>query len=486
MSDRSVKSIIFANAPISLADRYGDFAFSGAIEPPLGLCYLASETRKKGYKTSIIDAEALNLDKQMMAEMIIREQPDYLGISSTTLGIFKAAGLAELVKQALPGVITILGASHVTALPQDTMANFPCFDYGVIGEGEVTLIALLACLENHGDLAQVAGIVFRRGGEIVITAPRELLKDIDSLGLPAWDLLPDISKYRLPAQSSRNSPVMPLLTSRGCPCHCAFCDRSMFGARVRLHSAEYVLEMMRVLQDKYGVKEFHIEDDIFTIVGERLRQICQAMLDQNVRASWSCFSRVDSKIDLELMRLMKKSGCWQIKYGIESGSQRVLDIVKKGITIAQIESSVARAKQAGLMVKGFFILGLPGETEESIAETLRLMKRVPFDDISFSFFTPYPGTAIYMHKEDFGRYGTYSANSWDELNTYAPAFIPNGFTYEKLQSFHKKIVRSFFLRPRVMLGYLRRLTNLRQLVAIMRGFVVLIKYICKRPDGKPA
>jgi len=299
--------------------------------------------------------------------------------------------------------------------------------------------------------------------------------------LPAWDLLPDIKKYyRVPSQSSNKIPVMPLITSRGCPYKCIFCDRKVFGNKIRIHGAEYVLKMMGVLREQFGIKEFHIEDDIFTVQKDRLDYICRELILKKYKSSWSCFSRVDSPLDLDILKLMKKAGCWQIKFGIESGSQSVLNNSKKGISVSQIRTAVLNSKKAGLKIKGFFILGLPGENSETLKETINLMTDLPFDDISFSFFAPYPGTEVYSEKKKYEEYGSFIGNHWRELNSFNPIFIPKELNKELLKEYHKKIIRIFFFRPRIIFSYITRLNNPRQIFLIFKGFIALLIYFFRK------
>lgn len=238
--------IVFINSPLTLKERYEDFALSGAIEPPIGLCCIAAVTRINGFSTYLIDAEALCYDKHKILIELQNISPKYIGISSTTAGILKAAELADFLKKNINEIIIILGGNHISALPIETFEEFPSFDLGVIGEGEQTIIELLKALENNLPIDNIDGIIFRENGEIIQTNTRALIKNIDELPFPAWDLLPDIKKfYRVPSQSSKKNPVMPLITSRGCAHKCIFCDRKVFGNKVRMHSAEYTLNMIK-------------------------------------------------------------------------------------------------------------------------------------------------------------------------------------------------------------------------------------------------
>ena len=220
-------------------------------------------------------------------------------------------------------------------------------------------------------MSSVRGIAYRPDAscrELILTPPREPIEDLDSIPFPAWDLLPDLAKsYCPPAHTVKRFPASLIMTSRGCPGKCTFCDNKVFGRSVRTHSADYVVRLIRHLQQQYGIRELQIRDDNFLASKQRAVELCQRLIDEKIDLAWSCAGRVDM-ITPDMLQLMKRAGCWQIWYGIESGSNRVLKAIRKNTTCERIEAAVRSTKRAGISPCGFFMIGLPTETEDDIEE----------------------------------------------------------------------------------------------------------------------
>jgi radical SAM superfamily enzyme YgiQ (UPF0313 family) len=288
--------------------------------------------------------------------------------------------LARKLKATNFGGTIVLGGVHVTGAPEKTFEFFgDCYDVAVLGEGESTVLELVGCLKSGGDLAEVCGIAYPvpdregPGRRLVFTAPRDYIRDLDSLPFPAWDLLPDLAKYYAPpAHTVRRLPAATLITSRGCTGKCVYCDNKVFGNRLRCHSADYVLAMIEELQRVYGIKEFQIRDDNILVFKKRLTDLCRKLIERKVNIAWTCVGRVDM-VDAETLAMMKKAGCWQIWYGIESGSDRILKLIKKNTDQATIRRAVEMTKKAGISAGGFFIIGLPEETMTEIEQTMELI-----------------------------------------------------------------------------------------------------------------
>ena len=456
--------VFFATPPISMEERYGSLAGAGSSLPSLGILFLAAVTRQNGYPTDLVDAAALNLDPDGLLARVTAARPDVLGLSATTFSICHAAAFAARVRDVFPDITVIIGGPHVSATPQETMERFPEFDVAVVGEGEVTIIELLKMMEREAPLDTVSGIVLRCEGKIVSTGRRLFLDDLDSLPYPAWDLLEGFPERYPPATFKvKKLPAASLVTSRGCPNRCIFCDRSVFGSNCHAFSASYVVGMIRFLTEQFGVREFSFEDDTFITFKKRLVTICQEITGLGLDISWTCLGRVNS-IDAETLELMKKAGCWQISFGIESGSQEILTNIHKNVTLEQIERAVSLCRDAGILSKGFFIVGHPGETKQSLKQTLDFALKLPLDDISVTMLTPFPGTEIYERAAEFGEFDS----DWSRMNLLNTVFIPHGLTREDLEQNQREMLRRFYLRPRIILGYLRRLAATP---AMIKGFV---------------
>ncbi len=471
-------TVFFATPPISMEERYGSLAGAGSSLPSLGILFLAAVTRQHGFPTQLVDAAALNLGPAGLLARVEAARPDVLGLSATTFSIYHAAAFAVRVRELLPNITVIIGGPHVSAAPLDTMGRFPEFDVAVVGEGEETIVDLLQALDSGSALDSIPGIVMRRDGAITTTGRRAFLSDLDTLPYPAWDLLEGFPANYPPATFKvRKLPAASLVTSRGCPNRCIFCDRSVFGSNCHAFSAEYVVGMIRHMVEQFGIREFSFEDDTFITFKKRLVAICQGILSLGHQISWTCLGRVNS-IDAETLALMKRAGCWQISFGIESGSQEILTAIHKNVTLAQIERAVDLCRTAGILSKGFFIVGHPGETGQTLQQTLDFALKLPLDDISVTMLTPFPGTEIYERATEFGQFDS----DWSRMNLLNTVFIPHGLTHEVLEQYQREILRRFYLRPRIILGYLRRLAaNPAMINGLAAGGRAFFRSVWKSP-----
>lgn len=476
-------TVVLTTPPSSIEERYGRIASVGNTMPSLGLAYLASYVKQNGYTPIIIEPGANNFNYNDILTIIRDAKPLCVGISSTTGTIYNAAKLAELVKTAFPGVTVILGGPHITAVPRETMARFGSFDIGVIGEGELTLKELLDALSGTGGLAAIHGIIWRdANGELITNQKRGYIENLDLLPFPAWDLIPGFpAAYRLAAPMSVLHPEASIITSRGCPYECVFCDREVFGRNYRLHSAEYVVEQFKHLKERYNIRHIMVYDDTFMTAKKRLHDICNQLIEIKNDIIWSCTGNVT--VTSESLRLMKKAGCWQIGFGIESGSEKVLHYHKKKQSITQIRDAVCHAHAAGLRTRGFFIIGSPTETLADVDKTVSLIHSIPLDDIQVTNFTPFPGSEAYHTCAAHGEFDS----RWEMMNVLEPIFIPHGFTKEELISLQNKIHRVFYLKPRVVMSYfLFALQYPRMFINMYKGMVVVVKMYAEAIASKIA
>jgi radical SAM superfamily enzyme YgiQ (UPF0313 family) len=400
--------------------------------------------------------------------------PDVLGLSATTFTVAAAATVAQEVKRFRPQVVTILGGPHVSAVPVETMQRFDAFDVAVVGEGEATLVDLLEALAARRLLAEVPGLVIKDGKGLHATGPRAPIADLDVLPLPAWDLLDGFPQRYAPAPFKvRQRPAASLVSSRGCPNRCIFCDRSVFGDRCRFHSADSVVSAMRTLHERFGVHEICFEDDTFVTHRPRLKEICGRLIALDLGITWNCLARVN-QVTAEGLDLMRRAGCWQVSFGLESGAQRILDLVGKHATLVQIREAVAMTRAAGLRAKGFFILGHPGETRETLRETVDFALQLPLNDISVSLMTPFPGTELHRRAAEFGVMDP----DWGRMNLLTTTFIPHGLTADDLLATQRELLRRFYLRPRVFADYAARLLRQPLLAKpLLRGGMALLRKV---------
>ena len=420
-----------------------------------------------------------------MAEIIMKKNPKYLGISSDTINIFTAAELAEKLKKSNPQMKVIIGGPHVTAAPEETMKRFPSFDIGVLREGELTIVELLELLKNSEsnptfeELSKVPGIIYRNteSDQTTRSEPRKFIKDLDTLPLPAWDLLPDLNKYYVPPGWSmhRDSSAV-IITSRGCPSQCTYCDRAVFGNYIRLHSADYVMKMLHLLYYKYKIRHFRINEDNFVFVRQRVMEVCNRIIKENLKITWSCFARAD-RVDLEMLKLMKKAGCWQISYGVETGCQKIHDVEKKNVTLEQTAKAVKLTRQAKIRVVGFNMIGHPLETVKTMQATIDFNKKIKVDDFKTQFLMPFPGTELYQTAEQFGDFD----RDWKKMAVFKePIFIPYGLTKEQIIHYNKKGFWQFYTQPRVIFSYLIQVRKFSDIKTLFVGGLTILKMVFKK------
>lgn len=443
--------------------------------PPLGLTYLAAVLEREGIHVGIVDgSRGLSLI-EVMGELRAYE-PDIVGISCTTPTFLDAIELAKAVRQAFPQIVTVLGGAHVTAIPQEAMLE-EVFDVAVIGEGENTFLELVQEIEDKGgldkvDLEQIDGLALRRDGAVVLTPPRERIKDLDGLPHPARHLLPPLAAYRPTPASYRRLPLAVMMTSRGCPYGCTFCDRGVFGNYVRAHSPERALDEIEELLDRYGAREIRFFDDTFTFSRKRVVKMCEMIIERGLRFPWTCLTRVTT-VDKDLLRLMKEAGCWQVLYGLESGDPRMLKRLNKGSSVEQNAQAVQWALEVGLGVRGDFIIGTPGETMESLENTLAFTKRIGLDYAHFNKFVPYPGTELYERLLAEG-YEFDSKNLPPIVDHAAVLYVPDGLTRQQIKEFLDRAHREFYLRPSHMIRRLLRTGSWHEFVGQARGALAIL------------
>lgn len=465
--------IVFVNPPISIKERYGVTHRSGGETPPLGLAWLAAVCREKGYECEIVDASALGLDIDGVLKKINHASPEYVGLTAVNITFSKVAKISAAIKESRKDIKIIIGGPHFTSLPIKSMELVPHFDVGVIGEGEETIIELLNALEAKDNLENVKGLAIRKDNSVYLTPTRPFIKKLDQLPFPAWNLLPDLAKYYSPpVHTLKKFPAALLVTSRGCPSQCTFCDRSVFGNAYRTFSADYVFSMIRYLYDRYQIREIQFRDDNLVVNKRFLKELCLKLKEAKLDLCWSCVGRVDM-VTPSLLKMMKRGGCWSISYGIESGSQEILDVIKKKITIKQIKDAVRWTKENGINCVGFFMAGHPKEDKDSMAQTLRLIKELPLDEFHMTFFTPHPGTEVYSVIERYGKF----QEDWDNMTEWNPVFIPEGLTKEDLVKYSKKALLVFYMRPRIMLSYIKKIKSWKHLKTYFSGFLSYLEWL---------
>lgn len=415
--------------------------------PNLTLATLAGSLLEK-HDVKIIDLDFSSDPCKSLFDSIGKYVPDVIGASASTPDYLGVRSIMRSVKEKFPSITTVVGGVHVTTLPED-VAGESCFDIIVVGEGDKALPEILSGMP----LTEIPGIMYkeRSSGKMLRTQKRQYIRNINELPYPAWKLF-ELERYRNPRLLARVNPVGLIETSRGCAFQCNFCNKLTFGSEYRAKDPKRVVDEMEYML-KCGFREIHVIDDSFTQDMERAKDVCREIIRRGLKFPWVSLSGLRvNLVDLEFFQLAKKSGCWMVGLGIESGDQEVLDKVNKKIILAQVENAVRLAKKAGVETFGFFILALLGETEKSMRRTIDFAKKLPLDIVKFDICIPYPGTPYHKMLKSEGRI---RSDNWSKYICHQieePIFDHPNLSWDIIGKYYKKSFREFYLRP----GYILR------------------------------
>ena len=473
--------VLFVNPPspdgciyIRDINRSGRRSRERTIWPQTSLAYLAAVAKRAGYVVDILDCIADEMSWEQYLSYIKENKPKWIvvqAISSTFTNDMYATyiGVRYNIK-------TVVVGPHVTALPVETMKCFPSCDFGIVGEAEETLEELLKVVDGAGELEQIKNLVYRSHGEIIVNEERPFIKDLDSLPTPLHELLP-VDKYQLPYVGKRYTFV---LHSRGCPNSCYFCRQNiMWKSQPRLRSPENIYTELEYL-DKLGIHNIMFHADTFTQDRNNVMGICRKIISNKLKIRWICNGRTDL-VDREMLELMKEAGCWMINYGIESGDQDILTRCNKGenATVDAARKAVMMTKAAGIKVWGYFIIGLPGETKDTIRETSRFARSLPLDMVNFAVGAPYPGTEFYKQAVENG---WLESNEWEDFDQNYSAIV----SYPQLSS--KEIMHAirncyieWFIRPHGLMVLLKGMTSWQNIITMIR--VVISHLAIRKTSG---
>ena len=442
---------------------------------PLNLLYLAALLRQRtSCDVSILDAEILGLSYSGIKEELRQRSPDIVGITSPTPAMSHVARIAEMTKEINRDCIVIVGGPHPSALPEQT-AQIPHIDFVVIGEGELTLLELVEAIQSgEKSFAHIDGLAYKYDDRIVTTGRRAFIENLDTIPFPARDLL-DLKLYRsAPTKKvSSSESSTSILTGRGCPYNCIHCiSKLIWQRRYRVRSPQNIADEIEECTNHYGLTEFNFLDDAFTLTEDHVINVCKEIQRRELEISWICFGRVGA-ISRKKIAEMKKAGCKKISLGIESGSQEILDLMRKNVTIEQIAEEVRIARDEGLDVHASFMLGNIGETRETAEETIEFAKNLDLDNATFFITTPYPGTDLYTIALEKG-YIT-PDTKWEDfapLTKSLPPLVQDNLTHGELLSLQKKAFRSFYLRPRFVARKLLQIRSPADLKSLSEGLRV--------------
>jgi len=405
---------------------------------PLSLGYLGAVCEKDGYEVNVIDCQGERLSLQNFRSKLEKTNADIVGITSATLTYKSALEVAKIAKEVFPECLTILGGCHATFWDVNALKECPNLDVIVRKEGEITFLELLRKLENKENLNNVQGITFRKADKIIQNEDRPYIENLDDLPFPAHHLL-NLNSY-----IKMGKLIIPLTTSRGCVYWCDFCTAvRMFGRKYRMRSPKNVVDELEFLCTKYGADQFTFYDDAFTVDPRRVEEICEEILRRKLQIQWDCETRVDM-VNKPLLEKMKEAGCIAVWFGVESGSQMMIDKMHKKLKIEQTRKAFKIAHEVGLMTVASVILGFPGETEETAWETVNFVKSLNPVDVGFYIATPYPGTPLY---ETVKNKGWLKIEDFNRYDTATPVFETPYLSIEKLNEIRFKAYQQFYLRP---------------------------------------
>ncbi len=434
--------------------------------PPLGLITIAGPLLEAGCNVEILN---LNIVKDYIKKLIERLkefQPDFVGITATTPTIKKAYELSDIIKSINNHIIVVAGGPHPSALPMEVLQE-SSFDCVVRGEGDIIFRRLIV----EGISQAIPNLFFKKDNNIVESFDQNFfVENLDSIPFPPYHLI-DIKQYRQPEISCRRNPVAYMETSRGCFARCIYCNKNIFGYKIRMKSVERVLGEMEFLL-KLGFKEIHIIDDIFTADMKRAYQICEEIIKKNMQFSWYPRGgiRVD-RVDKELLAVMKRAGCYRIPFGIESGSQKVLDSINKKITLEQAENAVKCAKDAQMEVECYFMLGLPEENEEDIMKSIEFAIKLDPDYCKFALTIPLPGTPLF---EDMLKNNQIKNKDWEKYSFSTSSkdlFIHKNLSYEILEKYNRISYKKFYWRWSYILKMLIKTLRQKTFISHIRAFI---------------
>lgn len=381
------------------------YPFEESPTPPFGLMSLAAYIREYGHKVMIDDYIVFPYSKNRIKEISQKFKPDVIGATGVTMNINRAIAILKDYKEANPNAITVMGGPHVTFDAHNILTKHLHIDFIVRGEGEITFKDLLYSIEHKTDPINILGISFRNGDSIQHNEPRPFIEDINVLPYPARDLVA-LNRYK-----ALGFPIN-MVTSRGCPHKCIFCVGSkMVGRKVRYFTVDRVVDEFEMLS-KLGFSQINIVDDLFTSNKGRCMEICEEIIRRKINHPWTAFARVDT-VSKDLLQAMKNAGCTMLCFGVESGNQEILNTIKKKITLEKCKEAIALCEEVGIAPMASYILGLPGESVETIKQTMEFAKSLT-PNYGYHILAPFPGTEVREHKEEYGI--TILTDDWDKYD----------------------------------------------------------------------
>lgn len=469
------KRVLLITPPGTLEEHVGRLSGAAGELPMLGLAFIASALRDQGHDVKVIDYEVNGWPMSQVAADIEAFSPDIVGMTAYITNMRRCASVAHIIKQYSENITVVLGGPQVTIFPEEGF-QCPDIDLIVLSEGEIVIRNVMNALGDEEKLAKVKGIWMRRSDGSIQKNPREdLIDELDLFPPPALELF-EMQKY-FPPVYIRGKAVAHLLTSRGCPFQCTFCETKLtFGRSLRYHSVERVLSDLKRLI-ALGFDGFQFYDDIFTANAARATDLCNGIIDAGLDIQWMCYTRTNT-VSPELLALMKRAGCYMISFGVETADDHLLQVIRKNLTVEANRAGILATKEAGIEVAGTFMLGLPTETPAQTEAAIEFAIETGIDYAIFGLTEPYPGTELWVDAQKYGRFDSTGKYRNNLLSENAAVWIPNGRDRDELKDWVETAMRRFYLRPRSLARAIKNFWHLpmrRAFRYVWAGYVFFIR-----------
>ena len=480
--------VLLINPPSSITKRYGkkNLGEIGGDLIPLGMANLAAYIREKGYGVGVIDCPTLKIDNEKVYEIILQKDPAIIGFSTTTYALSRAIELARKIKNKLPTKLTVVGGSHANVAGIETANQYDVFDiiaYGLDGEYILHEIVQKFSEKNFNRnqfmtdftmLENIKGIIYKKNNITTRNSPREKIENLDKLPLPARDLFPMEKYIPLPNQYKK-LPLTNMVVIRGCPYFCTFCDQASTGARRR--SPQKVIEEIKECVEKFGIKEISFWDDTMSYHKKWMKEFLDLLIREKLDLCWSCYAAVNT-VDKDLLKLMRKAGCWNIFYGYETANDDLAKNIqtnKKNRDFEKMKQVAQWTKEAGIEVRGSFLIGLPGETPELARKTVRNAIDLDPDYAQFTLVCPYPGTKLAKEIEE-GKWGKFVSRDLEEYQCWNVTWLPFGYnSIKELKNMERYAFRKFYLRPSYIFKRIMKIRSFEDVKRYFKGGKALVR-----------
>lgn len=435
--------ILLINPRISGEIRYGKFKDVGSYLPPYGLLSIAGVLEQVGCCVKVLDADSKEgVTLEEIKQYILNYEPNIIGLTAYSIGRDNVIETARFIKSCCSSLL-VVGGPHVITFPED-LIDCKEIDILAFGEGEYITLDIVEYFHKRGYLHEIDGIIYRENGKVKKNPPRKPIEDLDRLPYPAFHLLDYLSDYKPMQLLYKRVPVLTVISGRGCPFSCIFCN-SIWGKKVRLNSAPYIVDFVKMLVSEHGAREIMFYEDSFCINKARINELCDTLIEEKLNITWSCSVNVKT-VDESILKKMKAAGCWLISIGIESGNNDVLKFIRKPVRTEEVVQVCHWADKAGIKIRGFFMLGHPIDTKETINQTIDFAKSLPLFTINFCILQLLPGSQVREMAHKYGEVNyDLSLGSGHPGDTLS--FVPRGLSAKYLKKMQRRGYREFFVRP---------------------------------------